>query len=282
MDMHRTSDNSGTDSGLHNRLLLLYSDTITMIATSPLLLLMWFACSASHSAAFTCPQHSKPITALYAAKKQKKKASGGGGGFGGSKAKSTPPSVTPASADIQSLEKQWDNFASITDLEIFPPGDPESSDYRHFIVADVFVRIGPEDKDSNPGTGWFRTGKLVAADDIDINIAFALQRGLILWTAAAMWPQLAAKGQLAAAKLMQVGFMPPSMNMADESEPALDEEESEDVQIPQRVAIKDDVSLKNIGFRPDFNPKGFTYKRRERSAMKAKKSGLDEIMDIDD
>eukprot|EP00984_Skeletonema_dohrnii_P028267 scaffold18188_cov154-Skeletonema_dohrnii-CCMP3373.AAC.1 len=251
-----------------------------MIATSPLLLLLWFACSASHSAAFTC-QHSKPITALYAAKKQKKKASGGGGGFGGSKAKSTPPSVTPASADIQSLEKQWDNFASITDLEIFPPGDPDDEDYRHFIVADVFVRIGPEDKDSSPGTGWFRTGKLVAADDIDINIAFALQRGLILWTAAAMWPQLAAKGQ-AAAKLMQVGFMPPSMNMADESEPALDEEESEDVQIPQRVAIKDDVSLKNIGFRPDFNPKGFTYKRRERSAMKAKKSGLDEIMDIDD
>ena len=253
-----------------------------MIATSPLLLL-WFAFFASHSAAFTCPQHSKPIiTALYAAKKQKKKAGGGGGGFGGSKAKSTPPSVTPASADIQSLEKQWDNFASITDLEIFPPGYPEDEDYRHFIVADVFVRIGPEDKDSNPGTGWFRTGKLVAADDIDINIAFALQRGLMLWTAAAMWPQLAAKGQLAAAKLMQVGFMPPSMNMADESETALDEEESEDVQIPQRVAIKDDVSLKNIGFRPDFNPKGFTYKRRERSAMKAKKSGLDEIMDIND
>ena len=248
---------------------------MTMIAVS----LLWFAFLASNTVAFTCPQHSKPITALYAAKKQKKKgASGGGGGFGASKNKSSP-SVTPASADIQSLEKQWDNFASITDLEIFPPGDPEDEDYRHFIVADVFVRIGPEDKDSSPGTGWYRTGKVVAADGIDINIAFALQRGLILWTAAAMWPQLSSKGQ-AAAKLMQVGFMPPTMNMADESEPALDEEESKDVQIPQRVAVKDDVLLKNIGFRPDFNPKGFTYKRRERSAMKVKKSGLDEIMDV--
>lgn len=244
--------------------------------------LLWFALLASHAVAFTIPQNSQPITALYAAKKQnKKRASGGGGGFGVSKNKSSPPSVTPASADIQSLEKQWDNFASITDLEIFPAGDPEDEDYRHFIVADVFVRIGPEDEDSTPGTGWFRTGKLVAADDIDINIAFALQRGLILWTAAAMWPQISSKGQ-AAAKLMQVGFMPPSMNMADESEPPLDEEESEDVQIPQRVAIKDDVSLKNIGFRPDFNPPGFTYKRRERSAMKTKKSGLDEIMEVED
>jgi hypothetical protein len=255
------------------------SPFVTMRAkSSPLL---WLAFLASNSAAFTCPQHSPPITALYAAKKQKTRAGGGGGGFGGSKAKSTP-SVTPASADVQSLERQWDNFASITDLEIFPPGNPEDEDYRHFIVADVFVRIGPdnEEEDSNPGTGWFRTGKLVAADDIDINVAFALQRGLILWTAAAMWPQLSAKGQ-AAAKLMQVGFMPPSMNMADETEPPLDDEEAEDVQIlPQRVAIKGDASLKKIGFRPDFNPKGFTYKRRERSAMKAKKSGLDEILEV--
>ena len=253
-----------------------------MIAAS---LLPWFALAASllasHSAAFTCPQQPRSITTLHAAKKQKKRAASGGG-FGSKSKSSAPPSVTPASADIQSLEKQWDNFASITDLEIFPPGDPEDEDYRHFIVADVFVRIGPEEKeDSNPGTGWFRTGKLVAADGVDINIAFALQRGLILWTAAAMWPQLTSKGQ-AAAKLMQVGFMPPSMNMADESEPPLDADESEDVQIPQRVAIKDDVSLKSIGFRPDFNPSGFTYKRRERSAMKTKKSGLDEIMNVDD
>ena len=258
-----------------------------MIAAS---LLPWFALAASllasHSAAFTCrPQQQSPrpiITTLHAAKKQKKRASGGGFGAA-SKSKSSAPSVTPASADINSLEKQWDNFASITDLEIFPPGDPEDEDYRHFIVADVFVRIGPEEKEdsSNTGTGWYRTGKLVAADGVDINIAFALQRGLILWTAAAMWPQLTSKGQ-AAAKLMQVGFMPPSMNMADESEPPLDADESEDVQIPQRVAIKDDVSLKSIGFRPDFNPNGFTYKRRERSAMKTKKSGLEEIMNVDE
>ncbi|KAL7430768.1 hypothetical protein ACHAXM_002346 [Skeletonema potamos] len=248
----------------------------------PSLLRLAFLARFSAAAAFTCPQHSSPITALNAAKKhQNKRGSGSGGGFGGSKAKSAT-SVTPASADVQSLERQWDNFASITDLEIFPPGNPEDEDYRHFIVADVFVRIGPdeEEEDSNPGTGWFRTGKLVAADEIDINSAFALQRGLILWTAAAMWPQLSAKGQ-AAAKLMQVGFLPPSMNMADETEPPLDDEEADDVQIlPQRISIKGDASLKKIGFRPDFNPQGFTYKRRERSAMKVKKSGLDEIMEV--
>ena len=250
-----------------------------MTANSLPLLCLWLAYLASHSTAFILPQYSRPVIALEAKKKQNKRASGGG--FGASKVKSSP-SVTPASADIQSLERQWDNFASITDLEIFPPGDPEDEDYRHFIVADLFVRIGPsEDQSQDLSTGWFRTGKLVAADDVDLNVAYALQRGLILWTAAAMWPQLSAKGK-AAAKLLQIGIMPPSMNMADENEPALDEEESEDVQVlPQRVSIKGDVSLKNIGFRPDFNPKGFTYKRRERSAMKTKKSGLDEILDID-
>ncbi len=250
-----------------------------MMAT--LLTLLFIACIASYSVAFTYPYHSSPrsiTTTLHAAakKKQKKKATNSGGGFGAGSSNIKSP-VTPAAADIQSLEKQWDNFASITDLEIFPPGNPDDDDYRHFIVADVFVRVGPVDEDSKPGTGWFRTGKLVAADDIDINVAFALQRGLILWTAAAMWPQLSAKGQ-SAAKLMQVGYMPPTMNMADETEPPLDE--AEDVQILQRVPIKGDVSLKNIGFRPDFNPKGFTYKRRERASMKKKKSSMDEIMEV--
>ena len=253
------------------------------MATLLLLILLLLACIANYSAAFTYPHHSSPrsiTTTLHAAakKKQKKKATSSGGGFG-ARSSNIKSLVTPAAADIQSLEKQWDNFASITDLEIFPPGNPDDDDYRHFIVADVFVRIGPEDEDSKPGTGWFRTGKLVAADDVDINVAFALQRGLILWTAAAMWPQFSAKGQ-SAAKLMQVGYMPPTMTMAEETEPPLDEDEAEDVQILQRVPIKGDVSLKNIGFRPDFNPKGFTYKRRERASMKKKKSSIDEIMEV--
>lgn len=233
---------------------------------------------ASYSVAFI-QQHSPPSLAIAALYSAKKKKSNGGGGFGGLK-KSLSIVTTPAAADLQSLEKQWDNFVSITDLEIFPPGNPDDEDYRHFIVADVFVRIGPENEDSKLSTGWFRTGKLVAADDVDMISAFALQRGLILWTAATMWPQLSAKGQQAA-KQMQLGFMPPSLNMADETETPLDEEEAEDMQIlPQRLAIRGDVSLKNIGFRPDFNPKGFTYKRRERASMKKKKSDMDEIMEF--
>jgi hypothetical protein len=59
---------------------------------------------------------------------------------------------------------------------------------------------------------------------------------------------------------------------------ALDEEEAEDVTISQRVPVRG-VSAKDVGFRPDFNPPGFTYKRREKAAMKEKKSALEEIAD---
>ena len=90
-----------------------------------------------------------------------------------------------------------------------------------------------------------------------------------------MWPQLAAKGT-AAAQQLQLGFCPPSMSMADETDGALDEEEAEEVQISERASLKE-VSTKDVGFRPDFNPPGFTYKRREKAAMKKKKSAMEEI-----
>ena len=150
---------------------------------------------------------------------------------------------------------------------------------RYFVVTDVFVRVGPSDDDNGSDkavTGWYRTGKAVAAgDDADIFAALTLQKGLIFWTAVHMWPQLAAKGK-AAAKQLQLGFMPPSMYMADETDAALDEEEGKEVLIPQRADVKG-VCVKDIGFRPDFNPPGFTYKRREAAAMKKKKSALEEI-----
>lgn len=214
--------------------------------------------------------------ALYAKKQKKKsKPKSSGGGFA-SKAK-TAATTSPVSADKNALETQWDTFASVTDLEIAPPGDPDDEDYQHFIVTDVFVRVGPADdaEGSKPGTGWYRTGKVVAADDTDINVALTLQKGLILWTSVHMWPQLAAKGK-EGAKQLQVGYMQPSMYMAEGWEGALDEEEAEDMQMPQRVAVQG-VSIKTVGFRPDFNPPGFTYKRREKAAMKKKKSALDEI-----
>ena len=133
----------------------------------------------------------------------------GGGGFG-AKAAATP-SVASISADKHALEAQWDTFASVTDLEIAPPGDPDDEDYEHFIVADVFVRIGPGEDEE--GTGWFRTGKAMAAgDDADIRKALTLQKGLIFWTASHMWPQLASKGKTAATR-MELGYAPPSMTM---------------------------------------------------------------------
>ena len=103
----------------------------------------------------------RKTSSLYAKKQKKKtKSSSGGGGFGNKS--STTKISTTVSAVKHALEAQWDNFASITDLEIAPLGDPDDEDYKHFIVADVFVRVGPvsDDCDSEKGeTGWYRTGK---------------------------------------------------------------------------------------------------------------------------
>ena len=222
----------------------------------------------------------RKTSSLYAKKQKKKtKSSSGGGGFGNKSA--TTKISTTVSADKHALEAQWDNFASITDLEIAPVGDPDDEDYKHFIVADVFVRVGPvsDDCDSEKGeTGWYRTGKVVAAgDNADINAAVTIQKGLILWTSIHMWPALAAKGK-DAAKRLEVGIMPPTLNMADETDTTLDEEDAEDVVISQRTSSQG-VWPKDVGFRPDFNPPGFTYKRREKAAMKKKKSAIEEIVE---
>merc|ERR1712130_638891 len=70
---------------------------------------------------------------------------------------------------------------------------------------------------------------------------------------------------------------PPSMTMADESDGALDEEEAEDIMVSPKAPISSDVSLSLCGFRPDFNPAGFTYKRRESAALKKKTDRLAEM-----
>mmetsp|Transcript_25052 Transcript_25052/g.46170 ORF Transcript_25052/g.46170 Transcript_25052/m.46170 type:complete len:238 (+) Transcript_25052:120-833(+) len=211
--------------------------------------------------------------------KKKKPTAKSGGGFG-SKTAATA-SITPVSADKHALEAQWDLFASITNLELVPPGDVDDEDYKHFLVTDVFVRVGSSDVNSDdgndkPGTGWYRTGKAVTAGETDIQAALTLQKGLIFWTAVHMWPQLAAKGK-AAVNQLQLGYMPASMYMAAETDTALDEEEAGEVQMWRRAAVQGVLSMKDIGFRPDFNPSGFTYKRREKAAMKKKKSAMDEI-----
>ena len=176
---------------------------------------------------------SRKTSSLFAKKQKKKTKSASGGGFGN---KSTTTKISKTvSADKHALEAQWDNFASITDLEIAPVGDPDDEDYEHFIVADVFVRVGPvSGDDSDKGeTGWYRTGKVVAAgDNADINAAVTIQKGLILWTSIHMWPAIAAKGK-DAAKRLEVGIMPPTLNMADETDTTLDEEDAEDVVISE-------------------------------------------------
>ncbi|KAL7544294.1 hypothetical protein ACHAWF_007678 [Thalassiosira exigua] len=226
-----------------------------------------------------CFKTNQQHTSLSARQKKGQKSKRLSGGGFGSKLPTGTSHVTPVSADKNALESQWDSFASITNLEIVPPGNPEDDSYQHFIVADVFVRVGPDNdkEDDKPGTGWYRTGKVVAAGETDINAALTLQKGIILWTGVHMWPQLAAKGK-AAAKQLQLGFMPPSMNMADETDSALDEEDVDEIQISHRAPVEG-VSIKDIGFRPDFNPPGFTYKRRESAAMKKRKSAMEEIKD---
>lgn len=237
--------------------------------------------------------HATPRTTRTSlrAKKNKKttKKKSGGGGFGAAKSvPSTSSTITTISADKDSLEKQWDCFASITDLEIRPVLDEEDPNYREFEVADVFVRVGSGtagtaiDANDKPATGWYRVGKVVAADDIAIEASLSLHRGLIFWTAAHMWPELVAKGGKKGAQLLELGFMGATMNMASDSDPPLDDDEAGDLQIATRASsdLVKVISSKDIGFRPDFNPPGFTYKRREKAAMKKKKSNMEEILEV--
>jgi len=75
------------------------------------------------------------------------------------------------------------------------------------------------------------------------------------------------------------------MNVGSEADGPLDEEEEATIQIATKpeAGLKD-VSIQTIGFRPDWNPPGFTYKRREKAAMKKKTTSIkDEIasMDVD-
>lgn len=220
----------------------------------------------------TTPGHH---TVFFAKKKPKKKAAARGGGFGSTKRDIKPKAVT-ISADKGSLEKQWDTFVGITDLEITPKGD------ENFEVVDVFVRTGSTpDKE---GTKWFRVGKVCANDDSTVDIALTLQKGLILWTAVHMRRELVAAGGKSGAAMLELGYTGSTMNVGCETDDPVDEEEDGiEIQIAERVSGLQDVTPKSFGFRPDWNPPGFTYKRRESSAMKKNKlSGLEEIAAIDD
>lgn len=202
---------------------------------------------------------------------KKKEPKSGSGGFGAIKKSSS--SVSTISADKTSLEKQWDVFTSITDLEIVPKGDPDDEDYQYFQVVDVFVRCG--------STPWYRIGKVCATEESNLAAALTLQKGLIFWTAVHMRRELVAAGGTSGAASLELGFSPATMNTGSESDLALDEEDAEQVQIATRAKDVKGVQQKaSFGFRPDWNPPGFTYKRREKAAMKKKKSKLEAIEEL--
>ena len=215
---------------------------------------------------------------------------GGGGGGSGSSTKTSTKTTTPTiSADKNSLEKQWDIFASITDLEITPKGDPEDDDFIDFEVVDVFVKCGPttdSNSNSESGTKWFRIGKVCAIKNLtSIDVALKLQKGLIFWTAVHMRRELVAAGGKSGAASLQLGYIsPPTLNMGSESDGPLDDDE--EVMITLVTSQKTSGSFQNIqaktfGFRPDWNPPGFTYKRREKAAMKKKVSSFDEMKSLE-
>lgn len=213
---------------------------------------------------------------LFAKKKKKagkkKTAAGGGGGFGGAATTTTTtttsekPKIQTVKADKNSLEKQWDSFATITDLEIKPLGNPDDEDYEHFEVADVFCRA--------QGTGWFRIGKACVSDSVSMEAALTLQKGLIFWTAVHMRREFLALGKAGATSL-ELGFIRPAIvYMGTETDGPLDEDESQYLIQHEKAPPEELLAATHdtIGFRPDWNPPGFTYKRRESAARKDKKN----------
>ena len=185
------------------------------------------------------------------------------GGFGAA----APPKKKAAgiTADKQSLEKQWDRFVSITNLDIMPKGDDA------FSVVDVFVRSGKAD-----GAPWWRVGKCCAGAGYDVPAALALQRGLIFWTSVHMRPELMAAGGRDAAAALELGYRRASLYMAvREDGPEEEEDDDANPKLAGKSATARDTPPKMVGFRPDFNPDGFTYKRRETAALKKPSSRLE-------
>lgn len=212
------------------------------------------------AAAHTVRRH---ISSLYAKKKKKpsKGNSGGnkrGAGFGAPSASSgESPSVSGSkaggiSASKPSLETQWESYILITMMEMEPLEDTEDAKYRHFEVADVFV----QGKD----TGWYRIGKIVAADHVPMSTSLTLHHDLILWTAERMYEQLKA-----AKDTLEVGYISPGKNyQAFETDGPIDDEDAAKIlkagDIEELAADANAKKIKpKIGFRPDFSPLGFKF-----------------------
>ena len=166
-------------------------------------------------------------TTSLCAKKKKKSTksklgeSKGGMGFGASSASNKSNSVSSASktggviaASKTSLESQWESYILITMMEMDPLEDTNDSKYRYFELADVFVQ--------GEGTGWYRIGKIVAADHVRLTTSLTLQHDLILWTAERMCKELKAVKDT-----LEVGYISSSKNyQAFETDGPVDEEDA--------------------------------------------------------
>ncbi|KAJ1460061.1 hypothetical protein M885DRAFT_509756 [Pelagophyceae sp. CCMP2097] len=185
-----------------------------------------------------------------AAKKPVKKASG----FGAP----APAPMKLVMPNKDCLEEQMDSFVATTQLELSGVD---------FAVVDVFVRHGERK--------WWRIGKVSAsgADATEareaLAAAVALQKGLIFWTAVSMRHELmAVAASVAGLKLLQVGVSDASLDMAVLEDGALDDDDAENVVAAPKAPGARDLALERIGFRPDFNPPGFSYKRLESASLK--------------
>lgn len=191
---------------------------------------------------------------MAAKNKPAKKPAPAATGFG---AKKAAPERQAASADKDSLERQWDRFVSITDLDITPRANDE------WEVVDVFVRNSKAKSGS-----WYRIGK-VTAEGVDVRAALRLQKGLVLWTSIHMRQELMVSGGLASAAALELGYSRATLAIAAEAEAPIAEGDLE-VEVAPNAPVKG-ISLECVGFRPDYNPPGFTYKRREKAgAVKEK------------
>jgi len=100
--------------------------------------------------------------------------------------------------------------------------------------------------------------------------------------------ELMAKGSSAASSL-ELGYIsPPILYMGSDTDKPIDDDEVQQyLKIVDKKLTAEELSKvksnDTYGFRPDWNPPGFTYKRREKAAMKKKNSNkkktLEEILD---
>ena len=228
--------------------------------TRALLLLACTALSFDAALAFDGLRRRAPPVPLLA-----KKAAAGRAPAGFGAAKAPPPlKITP---DKACLERQWDHFVAITDLEI--SGDS-------FEVADVFVRNKAKDGPDAAGAAgarWWRIGKVAADNRVALSAALALQRPLVLWTAVHMRQELMAGGGRDAAAALELGFIAPGCLQAGgaadspaDDNASYEQDEVALAEFTKKVAAPGSAKL--IGFRPDWNPPGFTYKRRESAARR--------------